>query len=118
MGKRNVEDMMRQGFIEVLPLAFARGLNVDNSILIAEEFQNATVRQTKTLLTRIGWKSKFFISGDLEQSDRYKNSKETGLYDAITRLDDVPEIGIFKFGIEDVVRNNLVGKILNKYKDE
>ena len=100
----------------MIPLAFMRGINIDNAIVIAEEFQNATPRQVKTLLTRIGYNSKFIISGDLEQSDRYKDTKETGLYDALTRLSDLEEIGVFKFSENDIVRNKVISKILDKYK--
>lgn len=118
VGKKVCQDLMEQGFIQIMPIAFMRGINVDHSILIAEEFQNSTKRQMKTMLTRIGFKSKFIISGDLEQSDRYKNIKETGLYDALNRLENISGVGIFKFEEVDVVRNKIITKILEKYKDE
>jgi len=118
IGESRTNQLREQGFLQVLPLAYARGINVDNSILIAEEFQNATPRQVKTLITRIGYKSKFIISGDLEQSDRYKNKKESGLYDALTRLDNIEKIGIFSFEDKDVVRNPLITEVLEKYKDK
>lgn len=117
IGEAKVNQLREQGFIEILPLAFMRGVNIDNSILIAEEFQNATPRQVKTLLTRIGYHSKFIISGDLEQSDRYKNNKESGLYDALSRLDNVEKIGIFKFENNDVVRNSVIKEILDRYNN-
>ena len=101
-----------------MPLAFMRGINIDNAILIAEEFQNSTKRQTKTLLTRIGHKSKFIISGDLEQSDRYRNTLETGLYDALNRFVEISEIGTISFEESDVVRNPVIQKILDTYKNE
>jgi len=118
IGKRRAATLMSSEFIQIMPLAYMRGINVDNSILIAEEFQNSTKRQTKTMLTRIGWKSKFIISGDLEQSDRYVNNKESGLYDALNRLKDIDGIGIFKFEKEDVVRNKIIAKILDTYEKE
>lgn len=118
VGKKVCQNLMEQGFIQIMPIAFMRGINVDHSILIAEEFQNSTKRQMKTMLTRIGFKSKFIISGDLEQSDRYKNIKETGLYDALNRLENISGVGIFKFEEVDVVRNKIITKILEKYKDE
>lgn len=117
IGEAKVKQLQEQGFIEILPLAFMRGINVDNSILIAEEFQNATPRQVKTLLTRIGHHSKFIISGDLEQSDKYKNNKESGLYDALTRLENIEKIGIFKFENKDVVRNAVIKEILERYNN-
>lgn len=116
LGKSRVKSLLEAEIIKIIPLAFMRGINIDNAIVIAEEFQNATPRQVKTLLTRIGTDSKFIISGDLEQSDRYKDIKETGLYDALTRLADIEEIGIYKFSEKDIVRNKVISKILDKYK--
>ena len=97
IGEDGLSQMMQKGYIEIIAFAYMRGINIDNSIVIAEEMQNATPKQVKTLLTRIGQDSKFIISGDLEQSDRYKKSEQSGLYDALTRLAGIPEIGIFKF---------------------
>lgn len=116
LGKNRVKSLLEREYLKVIPLAFMRGINIDNAIVIAEEFQNATPRQVKTLLTRIGTDSKFIISGDLEQSDRYKDVKETGLYDALQRLSSIDEIGVFKFSEEDIVRNKVITKILDKYK--
>lgn len=118
IGKQKVQSLIDAEHIQIMPLAYMRGINVDHSILIAEEFQNSTKRQTKTLLTRIGWKSKFIISGDLEQSDRYKDTSETGLYDALNRLTNMDEIGVFRFEEVDVVRNPVIAKILETYKNE
>jgi phosphate starvation-inducible PhoH-like protein len=80
------------------------------------KFQNATPAQIKLLLTRIGFSSKFFLSGDLEQSDKYKDKTKSGLYDAKKRLHDVKGIGIFEFGKEDIVRNPIIGEILDRYE--
>ena len=118
IGKQKVQSLIDSEHIQIMPLAYMRGINVDNSILTAEEFQNSTKTQTKTLLTRIGWKSKFIISGDLEQSDRYRDTSETGLYDALNRLSDMEEIGVFRFEEVDVVRNPVIAKILETYKNE
>lgn len=117
LGKDATKSLLHQGVLQVLGLGYMRGINIDNSIVIAEEFQNATPRQVKTLLTRIGHDSKFIISGDLEQSDRYKNQVDSGLYDAFRRLKDIDEIGIFHFDEKDIVRNRVISKILDRYKD-
>ncbi len=117
IGKENREKLKDIEAIEVFALAYMRGMNIDNSILIFEEAQNATPKQMKLLLTRIGFNSKFFISGDLEQSDRYKDKRHSGLWDAIERFKDIPDIGIFEFKDTDVVRNPLISKILNKYEE-
>ena len=92
-------------------------MNIDNSILIFEEAQNATPKQMKLLLTRIGTDSKFFISGDLEQTDRYKDKKHSGLWDALERLKNMSEVGVHQFGDEDVVRNPIITELLRRYED-
>ena len=107
--------MEEAGFIEKAALAYMRGWNVDNSILIFEEAQNATVSQLKLLVTRIGFNSKFFISGDLEQSDKFKDKTKSGLYDAKERFKNMKGIGLYEFGIEDVVRNPIITEILKRY---
>ena len=70
----------------------------------------------KLLLTRIGFNSKFFISGDIEQTDRYKDKTQSGLYDAMNKFSDLPEVGTFNFENEDIIRNPIIGKILKKYE--
>jgi phosphate starvation-inducible PhoH-like protein len=96
-----------------------RGMNIDNSILIFEEGQNATPSQMKLLLTRIGFNSKFFISGDVEQSDRYKNKTHSGLWDAIEKFRNDKNVSTFEFKDKnDIVRNPLISKILQKYDNE
>jgi phosphate starvation-inducible PhoH-like protein len=116
-GKENREKLIELELIEVQALAFIRGWNIDNTILIFEEAQNSTPNQMKLLLTRIGFNSKFFISGDLEQTDRYKDKTQTGLWDAIKKFRDMDDIGIFEFDENDIVRNPLITKILKKYAE-
>lgn len=116
IGKEAREKLKQHDFIEVFALAYMRGMNIDNSILIFEESQNSTPSQMKLLLTRIGFNSKFFISGDVEQTDRYKDKKQSGLYDALNRFRDIDNIGIFEFDNEDIIRNPIISKILKKYE--
>jgi phosphate starvation-inducible PhoH-like protein len=117
IGKDAREKLKEAEIIEVFALAFMRGMNIDNSILVFEEAQNSTPNQMKLLLTRIGFNSKFFISGDLEQTDRYKDKKQSGLYDAIQRFKDVSDIGVYDFRDAKNVRNPLISKILYKYDE-
>jgi phosphate starvation-inducible PhoH-like protein len=117
IGKEAREKLKEMEIIEVFALAYMRGMNIDNSILIFEEAQNSTPNQMKLLMTRIGFNSKFFISGDLEQTDRYKDKTHTGLWDAIKKFKDLDDIGVFEFGDGDVVRNPLITKILKRYED-
>ena len=118
IGKEAREKLKESEVIEVFALAYMRGMNIDNSILIFEEAQNSTPNQMKLLLTRIGFNSKFFISGDLEQTDRYKDKKQSGLYDALQRFNKISDIGIYDFKNAKNVRNPLISKILVKYDEE
>jgi phosphate starvation-inducible PhoH-like protein len=118
IGKEAREKLKSAEVIEVFALAYMRGMTIDNSILIFEEAQNATPKQMKLLLTRIGSNSKFFISGDIEQTDRYKDKKHSGLYDALTRFKGVTGVGIFEFGDKDGVRNPIITKILQRYEED
>jgi phosphate starvation-inducible PhoH-like protein len=121
IGKDVREKLKELEVIEVFALAFMRGMNIDNSILIFEEGQNATPSQMKLLLTRIGFNSKFFISGDVEQSDRYKDKRQSGLWDAIQKFrDDTDDtVKVFEFtNKKDIVRNPKISRILDKYDNE
>jgi phosphate starvation-inducible PhoH-like protein len=117
IGKEAREKLKEAEIIEVFALAYMRGMNIDNTILIFEESQNATPNQMKLLLTRIGYNSKFFISGDLEQTDRYKDKTQSGLWDAIKRFKEMDDVGTHVFSDEDVVRNPLITKLLKRYED-
>ena len=115
IGKECREKLKDEGYIEVAALAYMRGWNVDNTILVFEEAQNATPAQIKLLLTRIGFNSKFFISGDLEQSDKFKDKTNSGLYDAKMRLSDLKNVGVYEFTNSDIVRNPIISQILKRY---
>jgi phosphate starvation-inducible PhoH-like protein len=117
IGKECREKLKELEVIEVFALAYMRGMNIDNSILIFEEAQNATPKQMKLLLTRIGFNSKFFISGDLEQSDRYKDKTHSGLWDAIEKFSNLNEIGVYNFDSKDIIRNPIITKILERYEE-
>jgi len=118
IGKEAREKLKDLDVIEVFALAYMRGMNIDNSILIFEEGQNASPSQMKLLLTRIGFNSKFFISGDVEQSDKYKNKTQSGLWDAIEKFRDGEDISVFEFkDKKDIVRNPKITKILEKYEE-
>jgi phosphate starvation-inducible PhoH-like protein len=117
IGKEKREKLKEIEAIEVFALAYMRGMNIDNSILIFEEAQNCSPKQMKLLLTRIGFNSKFFISGDLEQTDRYKDKTHSGLWDAIQKFTNIGGISTFNFNDSDIVRNPIISKILEKYEE-
>jgi len=116
IGKEQREKLKDEGYIEVAALAYMRGWNVDNTILVFEEAQNASPAQIKLLLTRIGYNSKFFLSGGLDQSDKFRDKTKSGLYDAKKRLTDLNNVGVFEFSNKDIVRNPIISKILKRYE--
>lgn len=117
LGASNRVKLEEQGIICIEPLGFIRGKTMDNTIMVIEEAQNISPNQMKTLLTRIGENSKYIISGDLNQSDRFRKFSDTGLYDVFQRLIHIQEIGFLVFEPEDIVRNPLISKILENYTE-
>ena len=115
IGKYNRMRLEELDTLIIQPLGFIRGKSIDNSIIIIEEAQNLSPDQCKSILTRIGANSKLVISGDLDQSDRYKDVRFSGLFDLVLRHKNIPEIGFFGFKNDDVVRNPLISKILKNY---
>lgn len=116
MGKAARIQLEEAEIIKVEPLGFLRGKTIDDAIVVVEEVQNMSPEQVKTLLTRIGSNSKYVLSGDLDQSDRYRNVRESGLYDIMNRHRNIQEIGFFEFTKADIVRNPIISKILDNYE--
>ena len=104
-----------KNMIEVAPLAYMRGRTFENCIVILDEAQNATCRQMKMFLMRLGENAKLIINGDVTQIDLPYKVK-SGMVEALEVLQDVPEIGIVEFKESDVVRHPVVKKIINAYK--
>jgi phosphate starvation-inducible PhoH-like protein len=117
VGEHNRISLEENRLLEVEPLGFIRGKTIDNSIVIIEEAQNMSPHQMKSLLTRIGENSKYIISGDINQSDKFKDYKKSGLYDAMSRHTNISDIGFFEFSVNDIVRNPIITKILNNYDE-
>lgn len=117
IGKDSAELLVKENLIEVIPISYLRGWNIDNSIVLGEEFQNTTPTEMKLILTRIGYNSKFFLSGDIDQSDLFKDKSKNGLFDAKNRLNNINSIGIFEFSENDIVRNPIIGDILKRYNN-
>jgi phosphate starvation-inducible PhoH-like protein len=114
IGKQRVEVLKESNTIQVIPLAFMRGITLANKFVILDEAQNATPEQIKMFVTRIGENSKYIITGDLEQSDIQKH--KSGLEDAIKRFAGVHGVGLAQFKEKDVVRHSLVRRLLKRYK--
>lgn len=112
-----LKEMLEDGTIQIAPLAFMRGRTLDKAFVILDEAQNATKSQFKMFLTRMGKTAKFVINGDETQIDLPRN-QQSGLTQAIKILDKVKGIGIVRFDERDVIRHDLVKKIILAYQDE
>jgi phosphate starvation-inducible PhoH-like protein len=115
IGKQRLQILKDSNTIQVIPLAFMRGITLANKFVILDEAQNATPEQIKMFVTRIGENSKYIITGDLEQSDIKKHN--SGLEDAIKRFAGVHGVGLASFKEKDVVRHSLVRRLLKRYRD-
>ena len=113
----NVKHLFETGIVEVAPLAYMRGRTLNNCVVILDEAQNATCSQMKMFLTRMGENTKVFVSGDPSQIDLPKKNN-SGLTAAINILYKIEEIGFISLTANDVVRNNLVKKIVKAYENE
>ena len=104
-------DMIEFGIIEIAPLAFMRGRTLDKAFVILDEAQNTTTMQIKMFLTRMGKSAKFAITGDMSQVDLPRKQK-SGLAYALDALDGVEGIGVIRMGAADVMRHQLVKRII------
>jgi len=116
MPPQTLERYIERGIIEVAPLAFMRGRTLNNSFVILDEAQNSTVEQMKMFLTRLGFDSKAVVTGDITQIDLPSN-KLSGLSDVQSVLEGVEGIGFVYFSGEDVVRHELVQRIIKAYEN-
>jgi len=114
IGYKETNQLIERNIIEVVPLAFMRGRTLNNSFIILDESQNATVEQMKMFLTRFGFGSKVVITGDITQIDLPKNTL-SGLVHSLEVLKSVDDIGLVEFETKDVVRHGLVQKIVEAY---
>ena len=115
MDARTVERGLQTGMIEVAPLAFMRGRTLTNAVVLLDEAQNATSVQMKMMLTRLGEGSRMMINGDPSQTDLPPGIK-SGLKEAIELLSGVEGIGHVVFREGDVVRHDLVRRIVAAYE--
>src|SRR5476649_2399044 len=114
MDARIVERAMQTNEIEIAPLAFMRGRTLSNAVVILDEAQNTTSMQMKMFLTRLGENSRMIVTGDPSQVD-LPNGQTSGLAEAVRLLDGIEGIGHAAFGHEDVIRHELVGRIVEAY---
>jgi phosphate starvation-inducible protein PhoH and related proteins len=116
MEARNVERALETGQIEVAPLAFMRGRTLSNAVILLDEAQNTTSMQMKMFLTRLGEGSRMIITGDPTQID-LPMGQRSGLIEAVALLPKVEGVGHITFNHADVVRHDLVRRIVKAYED-
>ncbi|MGP1283044.1 MAG: PhoH family protein [Parasphingopyxis sp.] len=110
-----VERRIASGEIEIAPIAFMRGRTLADAFVILDEAQNTTPAQMKMFLTRFGENSRMVVCGDPKQVD-LPGEGVSGLADAVSRLEDVEGIATVRFGVGDVVRHPVVGRIVEAYE--
>lgn len=115
LGFERVGKMIERQVIEVAPLAYMRGRTLNNSFVILDEAQNTTPEQMKMFLTRLGFGSRAVITGDITQVDLPRGHR-SGLGHALKVLEPISEIHITRFDSKDVVRHQLVQKIVEAYE--
>ena len=117
IGKTRMEKLIELGVIEIVPIAFARGRSIDNSIILIDEAQNISLDNIRTLMTRIGDNSKMVIMGDVKQKD-IRNKKDSSLEIVLRRFDNVEGFGCVELRDQnDVVRNPII-KIVEQVFDD
>ena len=115
LGADRFNKYLERGTIEVAPLAFMRGRTLDNAFIILDEAQNTTPEQMKMFLTRLGFGSKAVVTGDVTQTD-LPNAKRSGLVQATKILKNIQGIGSIQLTDKDVVRHELVQRIIRAYE--
>ena len=115
LGTETYNKYLERGNIEVAPLAYMRGRTLDDSFIILDEAQNTSREQMKMFLTRLGFGSKIVITGDVTQID-LPGDKVSGLKEAMRVLEGVDDIAICRLTGADVVRHELVQKIIEAYE--
>ena len=115
MGVESYQRMVERGTLEVAPLAFMRGRTLSDAFIILDEAQNTTPEQMKMFLTRLGAGSRCIVTGDASQIDLPKG-KRSGLMEAMEVLRDVDGVSIIELTAKDVVRHELVQKIVRAYE--
>ena len=116
MEPEQVARYMGSDIIEVAPLAFMRGRTLNQSVIILDEGQNTTIPQMQMFLTRMGHGSKIIVTGDITQIDLPRET-QSGLIDAVRRLNNIEHIAIIYLNESDIVRHPLVQRIVKAYED-
>lgn len=111
---KKLEEFMKDGIIQIAPLAFMRGRTLSDAFVILDEAQNTTLNQIKMFLTRMGPNAKFVVTGDITQID-LPDRNQSGLVQAMKILNNIESISIIEFNKKDIVRHKLVRDIVDAY---
>jgi phosphate starvation-inducible PhoH-like protein len=109
-GEGLIKGLMESNTIETLPIAYMRGINIDNAIVIIDETQNITIENIRTIMTRLGENSKMIFLGDIKQIDM-KNKEDSALSFLVKNFKGIEGIGIVEFSNDDIIRHQLIKKI-------
>ena len=109
-----LKELMENGTIQIAPLAFMRGRTLNNAFVILDEAQNTTTPQLKMFLTRMGSNARFVVTGDVTQID-LPNPSSSGLVYGLKILKGIDGLSIIQFGVQDIVRHQLVQRIVEAY---
>jgi len=112
----HVKSLLEQGLIEIAPLAYMRGRTLNDAFIVLDEAQNSTPSQMKMFLTRLGFNSKAVITGDVTQVD-LPSRRDSGLIQVNRILKNIPGIRLLEFTDKDVVRHDLVKRIIKAYEN-
>lgn len=110
-----LKEYLETNVIQIAPLAFMRGRTLNDAMIVLDEAQNTTTHQIKMFLTRLGMNAKMIITGDITQID-LPRTVSSGLVQALKVLKGVPGIGMVEFGKKDIVRHQLVQRIVEAYQ--
>lgn len=116
IGEKETEQLFKDKIVEILPLAYIRGINIDDSVVLLDETQNLNLNTFKSIITRIGTNSKYIIMGDTEQIDM-KEKNKSALIKVMELFKDSDVVGTVEFTDEDCVRNPIIPYLLEKIKE-
>lgn len=118
LGKGYVDCAVRKGNIRLVPFAFLRSGTMDNSFVLIEEAQNTTVSQMKLAFTRVGNNTTYCIAGDDRDQSDLPPGVVSGLTHAVHLFFGVPQVGVVKFGLDDIVRDDMCRTVVKLYRSE
>lgn len=116
IGLQKLEALKLNGYIQELPIAYIRGITIDNALIIVDETQNITKINAKSIMTRLGENSKMIFLGDLEQVDM-KKPQLSALKHILKIFSDEPDFGTVELTDDDIVRHPLIKVIIKKFRE-